>query len=63
MKIKTNKKNNLNIIKKTTKVRKAGSNYIISIPAIFTELYNINSNNKVIWKYNPNTNELTIELK
>lgn len=63
MKLKTNKKDKLNIIKKTTKVRKSGSNYIISIPAIFTELYNINSDNTVIWEYNPNTNELTIELR
>ena len=62
MKLKTNKNGGLNPLTKKTKIRKNGSNYIISIPNFITELYDIGSDNYLIWNYNPNSNELTLEL-
>lgn len=62
MKLKTNK-SKLNAITKKTKIRKIGSNYTTSIPVLIAELYNINSENQLIWHYDPNSNELTLELR
>lgn len=62
MKIKTNKKE-LKPIIKSTKIRRNGSNLITSIPNFIEELYGINSENCIIWEYDPNNNELSIELR
>ena len=62
MKIKTNK-NELKVISKKTKIRKIGSNYTTSIPVLISELFDLNSENYILWNYDPNSNELTIELQ
>lgn len=62
MKIKTNK-NKLNIITKKTRIRVNGSSYVTSIPNFIKELYDINSDNYIIWEYDPNSNELSIKLQ
>ena len=62
MKIKTNK-NELKVISKKTKIRKIGSNYTTSIPVLISELFDLNSENYILWNYDPNSNELRIELQ